>query len=232
MYCSRPRVAYAAFAALVVAALPAIARADPGDESGVQAAPVTPAAPNTAGSEQASPAREVGPLGPVRIGAFGGIGFPRPFSVEGMVEALDLVGVGLEYSATPGLAISGLDTSFKAIDLDLRVFPFRNGFFASLAIGRQRFSATATVGLPSVGTVTDQISADSWFVNPRVGFLWMWRWGLTVGIDAGVQIPVSASYADSLPSGLALNQTATSVAHLFGGDVLPTIDLLRLGWVF
>jgi hypothetical protein len=71
-------------------------------------------------------------------------------------------------------------------------------------------------------------------VNPRVGFLWTWDWGLTVGIDAGAQIPVVASVTSTLPSQVAVNQTATamSVVSFLGKDVVPTVNLLRLGLLF
>ena len=89
--------------------------------------------------------------------------------------------------------------------------------------------ATSTVTLPQgLGSLAEQVSAETWFVNPRLGFLWTWSW-LTVGIDAGAQIPVAASYINTIPGQLSVSQSATDVSHFFGGDVIPTVNLLRLG---
>ena len=175
-----------------------------------------------------------GLLGPVRLGAFGGVGFPRPLSVEGMIKFDDLIGVGLEYGALPSMTISGVNASLNAVAGDIRVFPMRNGFFIGVAFGHQHLDIASTVTLPAQigGTVSGEVTGDSWYVNPRLGFLWTLRWGLTVGFDAGAQIPVSYSMTNTIPSELSLNQTATNVAQTFGKNVLPTVNLLRLGMLF
>ncbi len=183
--------------------------------------------------EHPTPAHNDGVLGPLRLGAFVGAGFPRPFSVEGILKIDDLVGIGLEYSELPQLSISGVDATLSALAADLRVFPLRNGFFVGLAVGHQHFAASSNVTLPdSLGTVSGQVTSDAWFLNPRIGFLWTWKPGFTVGIDAGAQIPVAESSTNTVPSELALNQTATDLASTVGRNVLPTVDLLRLGFLF
>lgn len=178
-------------------------------------------------------ARDQGPFGPLRIGAFGGIGVPRALSIEGMIKIDDLVGIGLEYSVLPKLSVSGVDAKLNAVNADLRIFPMRNGFFVGVAVGHQRLDVTSTLTLPySLGAVAEAVSADTWFINPRIGFLWTWDPGLTLGIDAGAQIPISATFTNTIPSELAVSQTATDVSHAIGKDVLPTVNLLRLGLMF
>jgi hypothetical protein len=172
-------------------------------------------------------------FGPAQIGAFAGIGFPRPLSIEAMLKLEDLVGVGLEYGALPSFSTSGVNVALNAIDADFRLFPLHNGFFFGAAVGHQQLDLTSTVVVPyGVGPVAEQVSADTWFLNPRVGFLWTWRSGLTVGTDAGLQIPVAASFTNTIPSEIAASATATDVSHVIGKDVLPNLDLLRIGMLF
>ncbi len=172
-----------------------------------------------------------------RIGAFGGVGFPRPLSIEGFAKIEKVVGVGIEYSVLPAMTLNGIDTTFWALSGDVRVFPFENGFFVGMTVGRQHVGASTTLTLPSpYPSLPESVTADTWFINPRIGFLSTWNWGLTVGIDAGVQIPLSASFASTIPTNLPVNipiaTDATDMAHLLGKSVLPTVDLLRVGLLF
>jgi len=129
--------------------------------------------------------------------------------------------------------VSGATVGLTAIAADVRVFPMKNGFFLGVAAGRQQLSAQATIALPAgLGSLAEQISGDTWFVNPRVGFLWTWSWGLTVGLDIGAQIPVTSSVTSTIPASVAAGQTALNVANVFAGDVIPTVGLLRAGLLF
>jgi hypothetical protein len=127
----------------------------------------------------------------------------------------------------PAQTILGIDANLWAITADLRLFPFKNGIFVGIAAGHQRLAAgTTTVYTGPVG-----ITAETWFCNPRVGLLATWSSGVTFGIDAGVQLPISATFSSNLPMQLPIAQDVTDVAHLLGKRVLPTIDLLRLGFM-
>ena len=157
-HCGAPRcVAASLIATILHVALSATAHASPVD---------TPVSP---GSERPAQGDVGGLFGALRIGAFGGVGFPRPLSVEGMVKFADVVGLGLEYGALPDITVSGVTASLSAIDVDLRVFPWRGGFFVGVAMGRQELGATATSVLPmGLGSLTERVSADTWSVNPRI----------------------------------------------------------------
>jgi len=172
-----------------------------------------------------------------RLGAFGGVGFPRPLSLEAFAKIEKTIGFGLEYSVLPAMSLNGIDTTFWALAGDVRVFPFENGFFIGMTAGRQHVSASTMLSFPSpYPSIPESVTADTWFINPRIGFLTTWNWGLTVGIDAGVQIPLSASFASTIPTNLPVNipiaTDATDMAHLLGKSVLPTVDLLRVGLLF
>ena len=169
-----------------------------------------------------------------RIGAVGGVGFPRPLAIEGLVKIEGVLALGVEYSVFPKTNLAGVETTLWALAGDARLFPFKSGFFIGVRAGHQVLTATASVNLAAYGTYSESANAETWFVNPRIGFLWTWRGGFTLGIDAGVQIPIGASLTTTLPAGLPsqVEGTIASVANTFGNDVTPTIDLLRVGFLF
>lgn len=171
-----------------------------------------------------------------RIGVLGGVGFPRPLAVEGFVKIERLVGLGVEYSVLPTLSVSGVETSFHAIAFDGRVFPFKNAFFVGLRVGRQHLGGDAQITVQGFGAVREAVSADSTFINPRVGFLWTWEPGITLGIDVGVQIPVAYSATSTipqsaLPASVTVDDNIMRVTNTVGKYALPTVDLLKVGFL-
>jgi hypothetical protein len=172
----------------------------------------------------------------VRVGALLGVGFPRPLAVEGFVKINRRVGIGAEYSFLPRANLFGADTSFKAAAADLRIFPFENGFFFGLRGGRQWLDATATASFAGQ-SATESMSASTWFVNPRLGFLHTFESGITVGLDAGVQVPIAPEYtrvASPAPAGAEndASEMLRTAANVLGNKTTPTVDLLRVGFVF
>ena len=166
---------------------------------------------------------------PLRVGAIAGVGFPRPLAIEGLVSFGGVLDLGAEYGVLPDVTLGGVQTGLWSVAADARVFPFRGAFFVGVLAGRQHVGASTTITVSGIGSATEQLSLDSWFVNPRIGFLWTSNAGLTLGIDAGLQIPVSSAVSSSLP--LALYPAAQGRADALGGSLLPTVDLLRIGLV-
>jgi hypothetical protein len=166
-----------------------------------------------------------------RIGVLGGLGFPRALAVEGMVKLEKVLGLGLEYATTPNYTVSGAETSFWALSATLRVFPFKDGFFLGLRGGRQHLGGEGTITVAPYGRIHESVAIDTTFLNPRIGFLWTWSPGFTLGIDAGVQIPIGVTVASSVPPGTGVDQEVLSVAQTIGNSPLPTIDLLKLGFL-
>jgi hypothetical protein len=164
-----------------------------------------------------------------RVGVLGGIGFPHPLAVEGVFVIDHLVLLGAEYSALPATTFSGVQTSLWAVAADARVFPFRNAFFVGARAGQQHLDESATVTVSNVGSFSGSISTDTTFINPRIGFFWNWG-ALALGIDAGVQFPLSKSTASNVPAGISV-PPAVNVMPQLSQQVLPTIDLLRIGLV-
>jgi hypothetical protein len=216
MKCRRRKTALAA--TLGVLAWCGVARAQPGKDVTSSASPD--------GGTTDQPVDEAGP-DRLRIGVIGGIGFPRPLAIEGMVMMGGLVALGAEYGALPATTIDDVQTSLWSLAGDARIFPFRGAFFVGLRAGHQHIGASTTIAVGSLGSAPEELALDSWFVNPRVGFLWRSRAGLALGVEAGVQIPLSSTVSSTLP--LSLVPAAQSTADTLGNTVLPTVDLLRLG---
>jgi hypothetical protein len=174
------------------------------------------------------PVKKLG-LPPLRAGVVAGVGLPRPFAAEALASFGGIVDVGLEYGFLPTVSIDSVQTDLWSLAGDLRIHPFRGAFFVGLLGGRQHLGARATLTMSGIGSANEELGLSSWFLNPRVGFLWVTRFGLAFGFDAGVQVPLATSVSSSLP--LSLVPSAQSRINALGGAVLPTLDLLRVGFV-
>jgi len=163
----------------------------------------------------------------LRLGAIAGVGFPRPLAIEAMAVIERYVAIGAEYAVLPSMSVSGATVSLWSLAGDLRVFPFRGAFFVGLRAGRQHIDDQTTLTMPGVGSLTENLALDGWFVNPRLGFLFTARNGLTLGIEAGLQVPIGAQVSSSLP--LSLDPSAERTVNTIGNSLLPTVDLLRVG---
>jgi hypothetical protein len=177
----------------------------------------------------------------VRLGVLGSAGFPRPLSIEGIVKLERVLALGLEYSTLPRSTVSDVHFGCWAIAGSARVFPLRGPFFLGLRAGRQHLSADAAVSGYGY-TVPITLGVDTTFLNPQVGFLWTWEPGFTLGVDAGLQIPLSSDTSSTLatsamPSAVQqavapVQRSLEGVAGTVGQTVLPTIDLVKVGMLF
>jgi hypothetical protein len=169
-----------------------------------------------------------------RIGVLGGTGFPRPIAVEALIKVDRLIGLGVEYSVLPELTISDVRTSFSALAADVRVFPLRSGLFVGLRAGYQQLGGETTVVVRDLGSFPVSAQVDTIFINPRVGFLWTWEPGITLGLDAGLQIALSSEVSRDIPAfaeGSAPDRELMRIARNLGQATLPTFDLLRVGFL-
>jgi hypothetical protein len=167
----------------------------------------------------------------LRAGVIAGVGFPRPLAIEGLIKIERTLALGVEYSVLPKLTVSGVETSFWAVAADARLFPFGGPFFVGLRAGRQHLGGRGSVTVAQIGSVTESLEVDTTFLNPRLGFLWTWEPGITLGIDAGAQIAIASSESSSLPSGLSITRDVNGVANSLGRTTLPTVDLLKIGFL-
>ncbi len=226
----RRALAAIAFAAIAFAPTTALA-ADAAASS--SASEIDPPAPRAEPGKDA-PTHDDGGEGGVRVGVLGGLGLPRPLALEAVVGLGRHVMLGAEYSFLPAVTISSVKTRMWAGAADLRVFPFGGAFFVGMRAGYQFVTAETTLSAANVGSYTESADVGTWFVNPRIGFLWTMK-PLAIGIDAGVQIPLSTTVSRSSLLALAapsVDAQVTGYAEMLGRTPLPTIDLLRVGLVF
>jgi hypothetical protein len=172
-------------------------------------------------------ARREPPAERTRIGVIGGVGFPRPLAVEAVVKLGKLAAFGAEYGALPSIRVDGVETSLWSVAADARLFPFGGAVFIGVRAGRQHVDARTTLTMPPYGSATEELAMDSWFLNPRIGVLWTDDSGFTLGVEAGLQLPIGPTTSSSLP--LSLVPGAQNAVDSVGKSVLPTVDLLRIG---
>ncbi|MGD0674154.1 MAG: hypothetical protein ABSC94_01970 [Polyangiaceae bacterium] len=164
--------------------------------------------------------------------------FPRPLSVEavaGLTHGL----IGIEYAVLPAVTLGGARVALWAVAADARIFPFRGPLFVGLRGGLQRLAASDTVALGGRASIIESVAVSTWFINPRVGILWTLKPGVTFGMNAGVEIPVAVTQSTTLPALGSLPPVVsnaigpvTSSIDMLTERVLPTFDLLELGYVY
>ncbi|MFI5302849.1 MAG: hypothetical protein ACHREM_32570 [Polyangiales bacterium] len=159
-------------------------------------------------------------------------GFPAPMSAEALVRMDHVVAIGVEYGLLPTTSVSGVDVRYHAIAGDARIFPLGGAFYFGMRAGIQHVDASATVDAGAYGTVSGSMSADTYFINPRLGFLWTYSSGLAIGVDAGVQIPLNHNQASTVPKGVTPPAELSSAIQTLGNSVLPTVSLIQLGMMF
>lgn len=189
------------------------------------------AAPSPDAAVPAKLEQPADPSDAFRLGAIAGVGFPRPISVEVMTRLGGYVAIGGEYGLLPQMSVDGVSVSTWAVTGDLRLFIFKGAFFFGVRGGRQHMDASATVTATGLGSTSGSVAIDTWFVNPRLGFLWTVKYGFTIGIEAGVELPVTSAFSSSLPA-VAASQIQDSSPVRFLQGTLPTVDLLRIGMLF
>lgn len=168
----------------------------------------------------------------VRFGVIGGVGFPRPLSVGAFLAFDRTVMIGAEYSALPTSSLGSVDVGMHAVTFDARIFPIRGPFYIGFRAGKQHLEGSTTVSVDGYGTMNPSLTMDTWFVNPRLGLLWRFDWGLNVGIEAGVQVPVGHTTQTNLPSSVAVPQSVSNITDFFGARIIPSVTLLQLGMSF
>lgn len=171
---------------------------------------------------------------PRRLGVLFGAGVPQPLGAELFARLGDSFGVGLGYATLPQsfgdaiLSVAGVSNahlSSESADLDLRWFPFHGSFFLGASGGRQTLTASA-----SQSGQQSRIDATTWFATPRLGYLFVFGSGISLGLDGGVQLPVTTDSVVTPPGG-AGSSAARTAADLIARTPFPSVHL-RLGYLF
>ena len=207
-------------------------------------APEPPEPPDTV-TEKPSVYTKDGLLGPVRLGPTVGIGAPDGLRFGLFTTWKGLLGAGGALSLIPTFGVpqaSPAQVSRFSGEGFLRVHPFRGAFFAGLAGGVAKTegstSMLAVKGEPASSRVALRASAAAVYLAPHLGFRWMLPFGMTVGFDAGVEIPVASSKAEfnaraqgetqDLPG---KGKIATAMNYA-ASKPIPVLHLLEVGYAF
>lgn len=179
---------------------------------------------------------EDGPLGAIRLGLLAGIGAPSAVSGQLLVTYKGWVGLSADYGALPTLTLPvGEGASFQRSQttLSARVHPFRGAFFLGCGMGAARgHAATRSTDRGITGDVG--MTANTVYVMPQIGFVHRFSFGLALGMDAGVELPVSSSTSvDATAQGVDLPVPGDlkDLVAMVGKQPIPVLNLLRLGYV-
>ena len=191
---------------------------------------------NSAHSEEKKNS-EFAPLGDFHVGATAGIGLPTPFSGQALVKYKNLIGVNAEYGFLPEIKVpisEDLRVKASSLEASFRLYPFRGSFFLGCGFGSQKISASATV---SEMNVRAPVSAETTttFLSPRIGFLHRFDFGLSLGMDVGVQVPLSGKTDFSVPEfqgkQLSIPAEVTDASRYAEKTWVPIVHILQLGYV-
>jgi len=171
----------------------------------------------------------------VRIGALVGIGAPRSVTAEVYFKFFDVISIGGEYTYLPkfvgdwilrayNLYDPSLSVTSYSWELTLRIYPTRGAFFlgANLGIG-----SVDAVLMGSTQNATAKVDAP--FVAPRIGWLWIFGSGITLGLDGGAQIPIADPDIVFDPPSFGNYPPLRNVARTVGKSVLPVLNF-RVGY--
>ncbi|HEX4384611.1 MAG TPA: hypothetical protein VH083_16730 [Myxococcales bacterium] len=181
------------------------------------------------------------------VGAMMGlVSLPRPLDVEIYARLNDYLFIGFSYSdfsafvAGPLLSAAGVSSGPTTVRLDqftgfegeLRIFPFCGSFFLGSSFGHQSLKAAVTQSTET-GPQSGSIDVTTLYATPRIGYLWTFGPGFTLGLDVGAQLKLSATRNVTLPPG-ASQETQNDTNNLV--DVASNYPLpsfhLRLGWQY
>jgi hypothetical protein len=183
---------------------------------------------------------------PFRVGALVGlVSIPRPINVEFSLKPNAFVGLGVGFSMLPEVTFEDVSSKMIAFNAVGRIFPFQGAFYLGLGAGLQNIAVEGedTIdGEPYTGSVDH----SAFFLTPQVGWLWIWDSGLALGLNVGVQIPITSTPDvrvrdasgqevdpnDVGPEAVELHEDASDVAEYLGKLPLPAVDLLKIGFYF
>lgn len=204
------------------------------------------AAPGPTGADARRPATssvytEEGVLGPVRLVPAIGVGAPDGMRFGVFAKWKGVLAAGGAFSMLPDTKLPGVDADVRRVSGELfaRVHPFQGAFFLGVAGGYAQTKGTVAeqrMAFRQVQSVETRGYASALYVAPHLGFQWMLPMGMTVGFDAGVEIPVATREPtfDAAKYGLVVpiegTGTAADATHWVATMPVPVLHLLELGY--
>jgi len=167
------------------------------------------------------------------------LGTPVPFRVGAETKWDNFLGASFDWGFLPSLSFSNVSVKLNGWNFAARLYPWKGAFYAGVAFGSQTFTGAQTgtvVGVPTTVTLT----FNSTYLAPQVGWRWVWDSGFFLGMELGVQIPISTSSSvtsdnelgKGTPAYAQLQSQINDKATTFGNNPLPHFALLQLGYFF
>jgi len=178
-----------------------------------------------------------GPLGPFRLGALAGVGAPAAFSGELLLKYRGWVGLAADYGRLPTVKLpfagDGVSLQQTQLGVAARVYPFHGAFFVGCGFGTDRIDASVAESSGAVRAAA-RASAERVNVVPQVGFLYRFSFGLAIGADVGVAIPVASSssiHASANGTAQEVPSDLRAPVAFLESTPMPILNVLRLGYV-
>lgn len=182
-----------------------------------------------------------GVLGAVRAGPTVGVGAPDGARFGAFAKWRGLLAGGMALSLLPQTTVPGTSAQVTRVSGEAfgRVHPFHGAFFMGVAGGYAQTKgavAEQATAFRQTQRVETHAYANAVFVAPHLGFQWMLPHGITVGFDAGVEIPVLANGPtfDAAKYGLVVpiegkGSVADATRYMTAMPV-PVVHLLEIGY--
>ena len=182
-----------------------------------------------------------GLLGPVVLGPKVTVGLPLPlrFGLEGKWD--NLVGFSFDYGFFPKLTFDDVSIYASSWAIAARYYPWQRAFYLGLAFGSQTLTGTKTEVF-SGESITATADYSTPFLTPQIGWRWCFASGFFLGMELGVQLPISKSFTVSTDrEDLNSNSTfeteitrlkneANAEADKYGSTALPLLALVQFGF--
>ena len=200
-----------------------------------------------------------GVFGPFRIGPVVGVGLPGLLSFGGAIKLTKYFGAGVNVGIVPELQFDyygDATVSYQSVILYGHIHPLGGGFFLGAGVGYAHVRGTyAEVfdisdyvspksGIDPRFPYTSEATVDTLVLAPELGYFFTWKSGFTMGVDAGVQIPIAPSEisfesrVDSQIPREVVDQftgptddRVESTLERVGQTIIPTVGI-KMGWLF
>ncbi|HEX6275852.1 MAG TPA: hypothetical protein VFZ53_22575 [Polyangiaceae bacterium] len=200
-----------------------------------------------------------GVFGPFRIGPVIGVGLPAFLSIGGAVKLTKYFGAGINYGIVPTLQFAyygDATVSYQGVGIYGHIHPFGGGFFLGASIGYAHVRGTytdefdisaytgAVPGLADSFAYTSEATMQTLVLTPELGYFYTFKSGFTLGVEAGLQIPIAPSEIefesqvdDSVPDAVVdrfvtpTDERVEETLERVGQTILPTIGI-KVGWLF
>jgi hypothetical protein len=201
-----------------------------------------------------------GVFGPFRIGPVIGIGLPRFLSIGGAIKLTKFFGAGINYGIIPEVQFAyygDATVRYQGVDIYGHVHPFGGGFFMGAAVGyahargtyKEEFENPLDPNSASF-PYTSEATMQTLVLTPELGYFFTFKSGFTMGVEAGLQIPIAPSeihfksrvnypsgWSDELKQVIETQYVEPTDARVestldkVGQTILPTLGI-KMGWLF